>query len=130
MPAHPDPTPHPAKVRVVVTDVVGLHRVLTLLMGRQHAFTRLEAEEAGAGRWTVSLDLVTTAPELELVTSRLHRLPSVLDVGVVSAVVLASTGGGVSGPARSSLRRPAGPGRPPPARRAAPRWWAGRRRRR
>jgi len=92
MPAHPDPTPHPAKVRVVVTDVVGLHRVLTLLMGRQHAFTRLEAEEAGAGRWTVSLDLVTTAPELELVTSRLHRLPSVLDVGVVSAVVLASTG--------------------------------------
>ena len=33
MPAHPDPAPHPAKVRVVVTDAVGLHRVLTLLMG-------------------------------------------------------------------------------------------------
>ena len=91
MPAHPDPAPHPAKLRVVVTDAVGLHRVLTLLMGRQHAFTRLEAEEAGAGRWTVRLDLVATPDELQLVTSRLHRLPSVLGVDVASAVALAST---------------------------------------
>ena len=92
MPAHPDPTRHPAKVRIVVTDAVALQRVVTLLMGRQHAFTRLEAEEAGAGRWTVSLDLVATAHELELVIVRLHRLPSVLRVGVVSPVALASTG--------------------------------------
>jgi hypothetical protein len=92
MPALPVPAPTPAKVRVVVTDAVGLQRVLTLLMGRQHAFTRLEAEEAGAGRWTVRLDVLATPHELELVTSRLHRLPSVLGVDVASAVTLASTG--------------------------------------
>ena len=87
----PAPTPHPAKLRIVVTDAVGLQRVLTLLMGRRHAFTRLEAEEAGAGRWTVRLDLVATRDELDLVTARLHRLPSVLGVDAASAVVLAST---------------------------------------
>ena len=91
MPAHPHPTASPAKVRIVVPDAVGLQRVLTLLMGRRHAFTRLEAEEAGAGRWTVRLDLVATADELDLVTARLHRLPSVLSVEVASAVALAST---------------------------------------
>ena len=30
MPALPDPTKHPAKVRIVVTDAVALQRVLTV----------------------------------------------------------------------------------------------------
>ncbi|MBB3674875.1 hypothetical protein [Modestobacter versicolor] len=89
MPAHPAPATTPAKVRVVVTDAPGLHRVVTMLMGRQHAFTRLEAEEAGGGRWTVNLDLVATEHEIDLVTSRLHRLPSVLTVGVTTPAALA-----------------------------------------
>ena len=99
--AHPTPlhharTPHvaatrAAKVRVVVTDVVGLQRVLTLLTGRQHAFSRLEAEEAGDDRWTVSFDLVDSPTRADLVAARLHRLPSVLTVEITSPQ-LATTG--------------------------------------
>ena len=94
MPTHlvpPTPATTPAKFRIVVTDAPGLHRVVTLLMGRQHAFTRLEAEEAGGGRWTIKLDLVATVGEIELVTARLHRLPSVLTVGVTTPAALAAT---------------------------------------
>ena len=91
-------TPDAAKVRVVVTDAVGLQRVLTLLLGRNHAFTRLEAEEAGGGRWTISLDLALTLPRIELLTARLHRLPSVLTVDVTSAGAPAPTG--AAAPAR------------------------------
>lgn len=84
-------TSRPAKVRVVVTDAVGLQRVLTMLAGRQHPFTRLEAEEAGGGRWTVQLDLIALPREVDLVTARLHRLPSVLTVDVAATEPLAST---------------------------------------
>ena len=80
-----------AKVRVVVTDATGLQRVLTMLAGRDHTFTRLEAEEAGAGRWTIRLDLIAAPDRLALLTARLHRLPSVLTVDTASAVPLAST---------------------------------------
>jgi acetolactate synthase regulatory subunit len=84
-------TPNAAKVRVVVTDAVGLQRVLTMLAGRQHPFTRLEAEEAGGGRWSIDLDLVAQPGQIELVTARLHRLPSVLTVDVAWAQPLATT---------------------------------------
>ncbi len=73
-------TPNTARLLVTVTDVAGVQRVLTLLTGRQHLFTRFEAEEAGAGRWAVRLDLVADPERLDLVAARLHRVPSVLDV--------------------------------------------------
>ncbi|TYP90408.1 hypothetical protein [Blastococcus xanthinilyticus] len=75
-------TSNTARVHVTVTDVVGVQRVLALLTGRRHVFTRFEAEEAGEGRWAVRLDLVSGAEELELVALRLQRVPSVLDVDV------------------------------------------------
>ena len=91
MSARPRPTPHAARVRVVVTDAVGLQRVLTMLAGRQHPFTRLEAEEAGGGRWTVHLDLTAAPGQVGLIAARLHRLPSVLTVDVASAEHLTTT---------------------------------------
>ncbi|MCZ2839544.1 hypothetical protein [Modestobacter sp. VKM Ac-2985] len=80
-----------AKVRVVVTDALGLQRVLTMLTGRHHAFTRLSAEEAGTDRWTIDVDLIATPGEVDLVAARLHRLPCVLTVDVSLAGRLAST---------------------------------------
>jgi acetolactate synthase regulatory subunit len=68
------------KVQVTVTDLAAVQRVLTLLTGRGYAPTRLEAEEAGAGRWRVCLDTVADADGVDLLEARLHRLPSVLDV--------------------------------------------------
>ncbi len=82
MTTHHDPVARAAKVRVAVTDALGLQRVLIMLTGRNHAFTRLAAEEADQGRWTVTVDLTATPHELDLVTLRLERLPSVLTVDV------------------------------------------------
>jgi hypothetical protein len=90
MTTHHDLVLSAAKVRVAVTDAVGLQRVLTLLTGRNHTFTRLAAEEADQGRWTVTVDLTATPHELDLVTLRLERLPSVLTVDVNSAGRLAA----------------------------------------
>ncbi|MGY1841035.1 MULTISPECIES: hypothetical protein [unclassified Modestobacter] len=91
MSTHPSPptsyraaTTDAARLRVTVTDAVALQRVLTMLTGRNHIFTRLEAEEAGGGRWTVSLDLLASPQEVDLVTARLHRIPSVLTVAASS----------------------------------------------
>ncbi|MQA32601.1 hypothetical protein [Modestobacter roseus] len=83
-----------ARLRVTVTDGVALQRVLTVLTGRNHTFTRLEAEEAGGGRWTVSLDLAASPREVDLVAVRLQRLPSVLSVAVVGHAVELVTGVG------------------------------------
>ncbi|MCZ2826861.1 MULTISPECIES: hypothetical protein [unclassified Modestobacter] len=80
-----------AKLRVVVTDAIGLQRVLTVLTGRRHGFTRLSAEETGDGRWTIGLDLIAAPGEVDLVAARLHRLPCVLTVDVTLAGRLAST---------------------------------------
>ncbi len=74
------PTSSPTKVRVTVTDLVAVQRVLTLLTGRRYVLTRVEAEEAGAGRWRVCLDTVLAPDDVDLLTERLHRLPCVLDV--------------------------------------------------
>ena len=91
MATHHDLVPTAAKVRVVVTDALGVQRVLTMLTGRNHAFTRLQAEEATRGRWTITVDLTATAHQMDLVTSRLHRLPSVLSVDVTAPGRLAAT---------------------------------------
>ena len=91
MATHHDLVTTAAKVRVVVTDALGLQRVITMLTGRNHAFTRLEAEEAHQGRWTVTVDLAASSHQLELVTLRLHRLPSVLTVDVTAPGHLAIT---------------------------------------
>ncbi|GAB3348853.1 hypothetical protein [Modestobacter lapidis] len=91
MATHHDLVPTAAKVRVGVTDTLGLQRVLTVLSGRNHAFTRLEAEEANQGRWTITVHLTASAHQLELVTLRLDRLPSVLTVDVTTPGRLAAT---------------------------------------
>lgn len=91
MATHQDLVPSAARVRVVVADALGLQRVLTMLTGRNHAFTRLEAEEANGGRWTVTVHLTASSHEMELVTLRLDRLPSVLTVDVTSPGQLAAT---------------------------------------
>ncbi|MCZ2818105.1 hypothetical protein [Modestobacter sp. VKM Ac-2984] len=90
--AHDPSTAHAAaELRVVVTDAIGLQRVLTVLTGRRHGFTRLSAEETTDERWTISLDLVAAPGEVDLVAARLHRLPCVLTVDVTLAGRLAST---------------------------------------
>jgi hypothetical protein len=91
LPRH-DQTPGAAKLYVTVTDADGLQRVLTLLNGRNHAFTRFEAEEAGGGRWALRLDVVGTPAQLDLVAARIDRVPSVLAVEVRPGVTLSAAG--------------------------------------
>lgn len=81
-----------AKVSVVVSDVIGVQRILTLLTGRTYPITRFEAEEAGSGRWRLSVDCVVDAQGADLLEARLHRLPSVLSVRVRASEHLAATG--------------------------------------
>ena len=81
-----------AKVAVVVSDVTGVQRILTLLTGRNHPLTRFEAEEAGSGRWRLNIDCMVDTEGAELLEARLHRLPSVLTVEVRWSVSLAATG--------------------------------------
>jgi hypothetical protein len=82
----------PVKLYVTVPDLPTVQRVLVLLTGRRYPLTRFEAEEAGAGRWRVSLDTVVDADEAELLEARLQRLPSVLTVEVRRSVVLSAVG--------------------------------------
>ncbi len=91
--------PHPhhalqatAKVSVVVADVTGVQRILTLLTGRNCSFTRFQAEEAGSGRWRLSIDCVVDAQGADLLEARLHRIPSVLDVRPRPSELLAAAG--------------------------------------
>ncbi|MGY1692522.1 hypothetical protein [Geodermatophilus sp. SYSU D01105] len=78
-------------VTVTVTDLIGVQRVLTMVTGRNHRLTRFDAEEAGAGRWRVSLDLIADLDQVELLGARLHRFPSVLAVDVDLGGALAAT---------------------------------------
>jgi len=82
----------PVKVYVTVPDLPTVQRVLTLLTGRCYPLTRFEAEEAGAGRWRVSIDTVVGADQAELLEARLHRLPSVLSVDLRRSAVLSAVG--------------------------------------
>ena len=80
-----------AKVFVTVTDLIGVQRVLTMLTGRGYVLTRIEAEEAGAGRWRVTLDLIADPEQVQLLEARLHRIPSVLSLDVRMGGALAAT---------------------------------------
>ena len=82
----------PAKVHVTVPDLPTVQRVLVLLTARRYPLTRFEAEEAGAGRWRVSIDTVVGADGAELLEARLLRLPSVLSVEVRRSAVLSAVG--------------------------------------
>jgi hypothetical protein len=88
----PRPSPYAAKVHVTVPDLAGVQRVLMLLTGRRNQLTHFAAEEAGVGRWRVTLDVVAGPDEVDLLEARLHRLPSVLGVDVRRGVALAATG--------------------------------------
>ncbi|MGY1706055.1 hypothetical protein ACI79C_15930 [Geodermatophilus sp. SYSU D00697] len=87
----PDHTRDAAKLHVTVTDLLGAQRVLTMVTGRNYRLTRFDAEEAGAGRWRVTLDLVAVPDQVELLEARLHRFPSVLAVDVDRGGALAAT---------------------------------------
>jgi acetolactate synthase regulatory subunit len=82
---------HAAKIHVTTTDLIAVQRVIVLLTGRGYVLTRLEAEEAGAGRWRIGLDLTAGPGQLELLLARLQRLPSVLVVSARLGDVLAAT---------------------------------------
>ncbi|MFW3171987.1 hypothetical protein [Geodermatophilus sp. CPCC 206100] len=80
-----------AKLSVTVTDLSGVQRVLTMLTGRNYALTYFAADEATAGRWRTTLDVILGADQLDLLEARLHRVPSVLDVEMRSSPELAAT---------------------------------------
>ena len=82
----------PAKLRVTVTDLSAVQRVLTLLTGRSYVLTRFAAEEAGGDRWWLSIDTIADGDGADLLEARLHRLPSVLDVDVRRSPALAVAG--------------------------------------
>ena len=70
----------PVKLYITVEDLPCVQRVLTLLTGRAYQLSRFEAEEAGAGRWHLSIDTMADADGAHLLEARLLRLPSVLTV--------------------------------------------------
>ena len=80
----------PVKLRVIVEDLPCVQRVLTLLTGRAYPLTRFEAEEAGAGRWRLSIDTMADADGAQLLEARLLRLPSVLTVDLDRSTALAA----------------------------------------
>jgi hypothetical protein len=89
---HPAGARATAKVSVVVSDVAGVQRILTMLTGRNCPMTRFEAEEAGNGRWRLGIDCVVDAPGADLLEARLHRIPSVLTVRLRRGGHLAAAG--------------------------------------
>ena len=82
----------PAKLRVTVSDLSAVQRVLTLLTGRAYLLTRFDAEEAGEGRWRLSIDTVVDADGADLLEARLDRMPSVLSVDIRRSAALAIAG--------------------------------------
>jgi hypothetical protein len=82
----------PVTLHVTVEDLACVQRVLTLLTGRAYSLTRFEAEEAGAGRWRLSIDTLADADGAELLEARLLRLPSVLTVDLDRSAALAGAG--------------------------------------
>jgi hypothetical protein len=71
---------------VTVTDLPGVQRLLTMLVGRAHTITRFEAEEAGGGRWRVVVDCRLDGRDPALVRERVLRLPSVVSLRSASGV--------------------------------------------
>ena len=78
----------PVQLHVTVEDLACVQRVLTLLTGRAYSLTRFEAEEAGAGRWRLSIDTLADADGAELLEARLLRVPSVLTVDLDRSAAL------------------------------------------
>jgi hypothetical protein len=87
----PRPSQNAVKVHVTVPDLAGVQRVLVLLTGRRNQLTHFAAEEAGVGRWRVTLDVVAGSDDVDLLEARLNRLPSVLVVDVRRGAALAAT---------------------------------------
>lgn len=83
--------PSTVRLYVTVVDTVAVQRVLTMLTGRSYALTHFEAEEAGAGRWRLSIDATIAPDDVEVLELRLHRIPSVLAVSVRAGSSLAAT---------------------------------------
>jgi hypothetical protein len=79
-------------VTVTVTDVHGVQRVLTMLIGRRYALTRFAADGADGGPWVVTLDVLADAEQVDLLGARLHRSPSVLAVALGPGAALVATG--------------------------------------
>ncbi|MCV2489035.1 hypothetical protein OF117_06640 [Geodermatophilus sp. YIM 151500] len=82
----------PVKLYVTVEDLPCVQRVLTLLTGRAYRITRFEAEEAGAGRWRLTIDTMVDVDGAGLLEARLLRLPSVLTVDLCRGALLAVAG--------------------------------------
>jgi acetolactate synthase regulatory subunit len=91
-PGHSTSPGDPVRLHLTVTELPAVQRVLALLTGRRYALTRFAADEAGGGRWRVTLDLVADADQVELLGARLHRVPSVLAVDVAAAAALVPAG--------------------------------------
>jgi hypothetical protein len=82
-----------ARIHAIVTDMIGIQRVLTVLTGRNYVLSRFEAEEAGSGRWRLRIDSIVSEPEqVELLKARLQRLTSTLTVSAEWSGSLAATG--------------------------------------
>jgi hypothetical protein len=80
------------RFHLTVTDVVGVQRVLAMLTGRRYALTRFAADGVGDGCWSVTLDVVAEADQVDLLGARLDRSPSVLTLDLETGDALAATG--------------------------------------
>lgn len=76
------PADHCATLRVTVTDLAAVQRVLVLLTGRATSVTGLVAQQAADGRWRVALRCPIGPEASDLLRRRLNRVPSVLAVVV------------------------------------------------
>jgi hypothetical protein len=82
MPSSPSTTAsNTARLHVTVTDLAAVQRVFTPPTGRSYVLTRVQADDAGDGRWRVALDVVADPDQVQLLEARLHRNPSVCGVG-------------------------------------------------
>lgn len=71
-----------ATLRVTVTDLTAVQRVLVLVTGRATSVTGLVAQQSADGRWRIALRCPIGPEETHLLRRRLDRLPSVLAVFV------------------------------------------------
>lgn len=74
-----------ATLRVTVTDLTAVQRVLVLLTGRATSLTGLDAQQSADGRWRIALRCPLGPEDTHLLRRRLDRLPSVLAVVVDDA---------------------------------------------
>ncbi len=70
-----------ARLHLTVTDLRGVQRVLTLLIGPNTCSPASRPTTQGDGRWRVALDVVADPDQVQLLEARLHRNPGVFGVG-------------------------------------------------